>query len=152
MGVSLIAFSCLSCDQLGAPSASSSPTVSAIPALNWIEVGSASGPAFLNGWTNYGDGYQNCAYAIDAQSQLHIVGILTDTTNTGGSGEIAFQLPVSFRPRIIQREGITSMATGFALSSLGTIAITPEGNVYIYPANSTSDDIIDLGHVVVRLY
>jgi len=147
--VSLIALVSLSCDQ---PIASTTPNAAAssVPALNWTEVGSASGPAFQNGWSNYGNGYQTCAYASDAEGQLRIVGFVQHDHQTA-SGEILFQLPVGYRPTANQRTGIAMMGTSMTLPQTGILTVGSDGNVTINPPNSGNDAYADVGQAIIRM-
>lgn len=144
---SLALLACLSCDQLFG-GASPSPTPSS--ALAWTEVGSATGPAFENGWSNYGGVYQTCAYALDVQGQLHIVGLLSDTTPLA-SGQIVFTLPAGYRPTSYQRSPISFMPASFAGPATGILSVETNGNVFVYPPDGGHMDLADLGQVIVRL-
>jgi phage minor structural protein len=51
-------------------------------------------PAFINGWTNYGSGFQTAGYYMDAEGFIHLKGMIAQ----GSVGYAAFQLPAGYRP------------------------------------------------------
>jgi hypothetical protein len=144
---------CFSCDGLlGGASPSPSATPSALPAISWTEVGSANGPVFALDFNHYGGVYQRCAFGVDAQGQLHIIGIIADS-NATGTGRQVFTLPAGFRPTTLQRAVVTGYAAGanFPTPLVANLEVRIDGTVWITPSNASSDDTYDLGHVVVTL-
>lgn len=49
---------------------------------------------FLNGWTNYGSGYNNAGFMKDSDGFVHLKGLIRN----GTVGQTAFILPVGYRP------------------------------------------------------
>lgn len=60
----------------------------------WRVVGAAGQPAFLNGWTNYLQGWVTAAFYKDPFGVVHLQGLLT----AGVIGQTFFVLPVGYRP------------------------------------------------------
>lgn len=61
---------------------------------DWHEVGDPGEPAFENGWTNYGSGWQTVAFRKDSIGRVFLKGLAKD----GTSGSTIFTLPVGYRP------------------------------------------------------
>jgi S-layer homology domain len=77
-------------------------------------------PAFENGWTNIGLGFETAGFYIDPANVVHLKGLL----NSGLSGTTAFTLPVGYRPSAIVLA--PGSAGGFGVIE---IEITPDGFV-----------------------
>jgi hypothetical protein len=120
------------------------------PALSWTDVGGTGGPAFSDNWGNCGNPYPVCSYALDLQGSLHIVGMIKDSTPLPSS-QVAFTLPEGFRPASLQSAVVKSMDADFLGSGIATVYINVNGNVQVFPNSSNSDDIIDFGHIVVKM-
>lgn len=85
----------------------------------WIAVGSAGNPAFLNSWTNYTDGYNQCAFMKDAGGFVHLRGLVKN-----GTSGIIFQLPVGYRPAY---QCLCAVQTN--PNTIGRCDVTTGGNV-----------------------
>jgi hypothetical protein len=89
-------------------------------------VGSASGPAFLNSWSNYSTGWQSAAFYCDAPGWVTLLG----QVKGGASGTSAFQLPTGFRPASnIQFPCMFNNAFGYVSvdSQFGYVNVTGSG-------------------------
>jgi hypothetical protein len=86
-------------------------------------VGTAGEPAFENGWTNTGLGFETAGFYIDSMNVVHLKGLL----NGGASGTDAFHLPAGYRPSAIV------LAPGSA-GGFGDIQVEarPDGGVRIF--------------------
>lgn len=96
-----------------------------------VELGKASkglppwiAPTLLNGWLNYGNGYNNAGYYKDDLGIVHLRGLI----KSGTLAQIVFYLPVGYRP-------LTTNMIG-SISSNGTndiatrLEIRNDGSVY----------------------
>ena len=81
-----------------------------------------SAPALLNGWVNFGGGYNNAGFYKDRQGIVHLRGLLKSGTLTLP----AFVLPAGYRP--VAQEFFATVSN-FAF---GSIYIEPNGNVSPY--------------------
>lgn len=92
-------------------------------------VGKPGEPAFQNGWTNYGGGFQAAGFWIDALGIVHLRGMI----QSGTVGSAAFTLPPGFRP--VVQELFASMSNLNAgrvdVTSGGAVVPTsPSGNAW----------------------
>lgn len=61
---------------------------------DWVEIGTAGAPPFLNSWGNTGSGYDAAGFYRDPWNRVHLKGNIT-----GGAAPIAaFTLPDNYRP------------------------------------------------------
>jgi hypothetical protein len=53
-------------------------------------------PTLLNSWINYGSGYNDAGYRINALGEVHLKGLIKNGTTTIGTN--IFLLPTGYRP------------------------------------------------------
>jgi len=80
-------------------------------------------PTLLNGWVNYGSGYESATYWKDKCDVVHISGFIKSGSTTDGT--VIFNLPEGYRPRASE-EFIT-----VSLNVICVIDIYATGNVAI---------------------
>lgn len=80
-------------------------------------------PVLLNGWTNYGSGYESINYWKDICGVVHISGIIK--SGKIADGTVLFNLPEGYRPRASEKFSCIS------LNELCIIDIYTNGNVVI---------------------
>jgi hypothetical protein len=81
-------------------------------------------PATLvNGWTNFGAPYETVSYMIDTLGFIHLKGVASAGTKTGGT--IIFTLPVGFRPNAkIMCIGVTGgLVEQIYINADGTVVV-----------------------------
>jgi hypothetical protein len=93
-------------------------------------------PTLLNGWTNYGSGYEDVKYMKDLLGFVHLKGFVKS-----GSGQIIL-LPVGYRPA-----AHTYIATVSSPAVFAGIEIRSTGEVNQVAGNNT---YMSLGHSVFR--
>jgi hypothetical protein len=106
----------------------------------WHEVGASGEPAFaqpfgINGWANYGDGYNTVGFYKDSVGNVHLKGLFmwTPTTSLGYlpcDGPPVFTLPPGYRPQAKELQG-----THKKPADAGRIDILPSGEVRACDSN-----------------
>jgi hypothetical protein len=115
----------LKADDINGNFAALSAQIAAVTApLSWTKL------TFMGGWTSYGNGYGDPAYAKDALGVVHLRGLAKGTPTPG---MVVSTLPAGFRP-----ESIVEMYLACAGTSPCTVAFKPTGEVVfemVYPAS-----------------
>ena len=88
-------------------------------------------PTLLNGWINFGSGYETAGYYKDEFGVVHLKGLIRTGTTTAGT--ILFTLPVGYRPTL---STFFVNANSARLEST-QISIESNGNVLGYGLNAT---------------
>ena len=83
-------------------------------------------PSLLNGWANQGGGYTTAGYRRHADGTVELKGGIT-----GSQGSDAINLPIGYRSSQTLYF-VTSLDP--ASAATGRVAVSPNGNVYIYQA------------------
>ena len=86
-------------------------------------VGTAGQPPFQNGFTNFGGEFEKVGFYLDRQCVVHVQGVTT------GESDIAFTLPVGFRPAEATFSAVPATAeTGHVeIKTSGTVELTGPG-------------------------
>lgn len=87
-------------------------------------------PTLLNGWTDYGSGYEVASYWKDTCGVVHFSGLIDSGTATANT--VLFVLPVGYRPRASEKFIVVSF------NALCVIDVYADGNVTIR-AGANSD-------------
>lgn len=83
----------------------------------------------LNGWVNYGGGYESATYWKDKNNVVHVSGFIKSGSTSAET--VLFNLPAGYRPRSNEKFGVVS------LNAFCVIDIYSSGDVAIkYNANS----------------
>ncbi|WP_096224903.1 pentapeptide repeat-containing protein [Geobacillus sp. FJAT-46040] len=98
------------------------------PDRGWIA------PTLLNGWVNYGSGYETASYYKDALGFIRLKGLIKG----GTMGAAAFVLPAEFRPSA--RKIFTVLTAG----GVGRVDIDTSGNVLIMNYGTASNGWVSL--------
>jgi hypothetical protein len=85
----------------------------------------------LNGWSNYGNGYQNVQYALDNRTGIvYLRGLASIATYNSSA---IFQLPVGYRPQSrLTLTGWQNSCSGLSNYCAGRIDILTDGTIYSY--------------------
>lgn len=91
--------------------------------------GSTQAATLLNGWANFGLGYRNAGYYVDANRRVHFVGMI----KSGPIGTLAFNLPVGMRPNgSVNLQTDSNGAFGrVVVDSSGTVTPNIGNNAYV---------------------
>lgn len=65
-------------------------------------------PELLNGWTNFGSGYESATYWKDSCGVVRLAGVIKDGATTAET--IIFALPTGYRPRATEKFFVSSNA------------------------------------------
>lgn len=103
----------------------------------WHHADLTGGPAFQNGWNNYGAGFATGAYFRDATGIVHLRGLVKDGTMSA----TIFTLPPGNRP-----DG-TLIFPAASLSAYGEVRVAADGTVV---ATIGSNAWVDLSSVHFR--
>ena len=96
----------------------------------WYVIGQFGAPIFQNNWTNYGSGYNTCAFMRDANGFVHLRGLIMSGTVATGPTGVIFTLPIGFRPEMRELINVQSA------SVLGRVDIDNAGAVYAYSGSN----------------
>jgi hypothetical protein len=66
--------------------------------FTWYYIDDPGEPSFLNGWQNWENGFDLCAYGIDSTGFVHLKGMANNPSNYNGSNQSVFVLPEGYRP------------------------------------------------------
>jgi phage minor structural protein len=116
-------------------------SVSDIQMINGAKVKTDQGwlfPTLLNGWTNYGSGYETAGYYKDALGFIRLKGLIKG----GTMGTAAFVLPAGFRPSY--RKIFTVLTAG----GVGRVDVDPSGNVLIMNYGTASNGWVSLDVII----
>jgi phage minor structural protein len=91
-------------------------------------------PTLLNGWVNYGSGYETAGYYKDALGFIHLKGVI----KSGTMGAAAFTLPAGYRPSY-KKMFIVPTAGG-----AGRVDIDTSGNVIVVSYGSATNGYVSL--------
>ncbi|QNU22341.1 hypothetical protein IC805_05215 [Geobacillus thermoleovorans] len=92
----------------------------------------------LNGWTNYGSGFETAGYYKDALGFIHIKGLI----KSGAMGTAAFVLPSGYRPSY--RKMFPVLTSG----GIGRVDIDTGGNVLIMNYGTAANGYVSLDGIV----
>ncbi|UYL93929.1 putative tail fiber protein [Geobacillus phage vB_GthS_PK3.5] len=95
-------------------------------------------PTLLNGWSNFGSGYERAAYYKDALGFIRLKGVIKG----GTMGAAAFVLPIGYRP---PARKMFAVATS---GGMGRVDIDTSGNVIIVVFGSASNGYVNLDGIV----
>ncbi|UYL94005.1 putative tail fiber protein [Geobacillus phage vB_GthS_PK3.6] len=95
-------------------------------------------PTLLNGWSNFGSGYEGAAYYKDALGFIRLKGVIKG----GTMGAAAFVLPIGYRP---PARKMFAVATS---GGMGRVDIDTSGNVIIVVFGSASNGYVNLDGIV----
>lgn len=95
-------------------------------------------PTLLNGWTNFGSGYETAGYYKDALGFIHLKGLI----KSGAMGTAAFVLPSGYRPSY--RKMFPVLTSG----GIGRVDIDTEGNVLIINYGTAANGYVSLDGIV----
>jgi phage minor structural protein len=102
------------------------------PDRGWIA------PTLLNGWVNYGSGYEAAGYYKDALGFIHLKGLI----KSGTMGTAAFNLPSGYRPSY--RKMFIVPTSGGA----GRVDIDPSGDVIVMTYGSSANGYVSLDGII----
>ena len=100
--------------------------------FSWHYIGDTDEPAFLNGWQNWENGFDVCAYGIDAGGFVHLKGVSNNPSSYDGTNQIVFVLPAGYRPEALHIYAVYSSST----DESALVYIYPNGNVTVYDTDN----------------
>ena len=95
---------------------------------------------FLNGWSNYGSGFDTAGYSLTG-GLVKVTGLIKGGTVSTSSTGYAFNLPVGYRPT-----GTLQFVTN-ASAGTADVRVTTGGDVHIYGLYSGSNASISLNPI-----
>ena len=95
------------------------PLLRKVNAVDTSDGGYVAPPSFLNGWANFGSGYNPAGYIRDGLGFVHLRGLIT----AGTLHQSAFTLPDGARPAY--NEFIATVSA----NAFGSVVIYPDGSV-----------------------
>jgi phage minor structural protein len=98
-------------------------------------------PTLLNGWVNFGSGYETAGYYKDALGFIHLKGVI----KSGTMGAAAFTLPVGYRPSY-KKMFIVPTAGG-----AGRVDVDTSGNVIVVNYGSATNGYVSLDGITFNL-
>ncbi len=103
-----------------------------VTAFQWTQVNPAGGaePAFQNGWTNSGAGYEPLEFGKDGLGQVHISGAIANAGPVGTT--FVFTLPAGFRPGYTKFIPVVVVAPAGTTTGLGELWVYANGNVELF--------------------
>lgn len=111
------------------------PKLSPLEAVH--TVGVAGEPAFENGWTNFGGGFEGARFWKDPEGVVHVEGLIKSGTVTS----TMFTLPVGYRPATNKR--YMTLANGVVTC----VQIFPDGVIRQTATGSTSNAWVNLNGI-----
>ena len=101
---------------------------------SWAGDTAWTAPTLLNGWTNFGAGWQPAGYFKDSSGVVHIRGVVNNVVGTAAANAI-FTMPAGYRPA--NRTPFVSWNMQTAVS--GRIDVDAAGNVFNNAATAAND-------------
>lgn len=121
------------------PSATNADQLGGVPAAGYARnqleavhvIGAPGQPAFENGCTNFGGGFQTGGFYKDPFGVVHLLGYLTGCAE----GSSVFTLPAGFRPTAGHIWAVHKTDT-----TVGTVRVLPSGEVAVFSATNPDLD------------
>jgi len=89
-------------------------------------------PTLLNGWVNFGSGYNSAGYWKDSFGVVHLRGLIKSGTATAGT--VIFTLPAGYRPPAIELLQVQCYTSTYVI---GRVDIQSGGNVVFQTGGNT---------------
>lgn len=92
----------------------------------WHEVGAAGEVGWLNGWGNYGGGYNPVSFRKDNSGFVHLRGMVEANPATGN---VIFTLPASWSPPVMFTHPCAHAMAGASAGEVETLYVHANGDV-----------------------